>query len=169
MFTNIFAQSPSPVPKVFTEYDRFRNETTTGVSIMLENYKVEIPFGHMQEFLMLLAGFTHSGKHMTEQPTTVRLAFQSQAINWRFGEGAQLDAIVDDALIAFGPMDYSRKNLGAGHIEFLRLDVPTRTFLKLARGKTIELRIGRKEMKLSEGHIAFLATLANQITGPSKR
>lgn len=168
----ILAQSPSPsplAPKVFTEYDRFRDETTVGISVTLEKYQVDIPFGHMQEFLMMLAGFTHSGKQISKQPTTIRLAFQSQARTWRFGEGAQFYAIVDGERIAFGPMDYSRKDLGAGRVEILRLDVPTRTFLKLARGKTVEMRVGTKEMKLSESNIAGLRALADQMTGSSKQ
>lgn len=168
----IAAQSPAPsrpAPKVFTEYDRFTDETTVGISITLEKYQVEIPTARMQEFLMLLGGFTHSGKQMEKQPATVRLAFQSQARNWRFREGAQLDAIVDGERIAFGSLDYSRKNLGAGHLEILRLDAPVRTFLKLARGKSVEIRIGSKEVKLSEEHRAGLAALAEQMTGSSKQ
>lgn len=165
---SVLPQSPAPSSKVAAYYDRFKDETTVGVSTMLEEYTVEIPFAHMQEFFLLLAGFTHKGQQLTTQPTTVRIAFQSQARVWRFGEGTQLYAIVDREHLDLGPMNYSRKDLGAGHVEVLRLDIPARTFLKLTRGKVVELRVGDKELKLGDQQLKSLAALADQMIGSSR-
>ena len=165
----IMAQSPSPsapAPKVFTEYDRFTDKTTVGVSVMLENYTVEIPSAKMQEFILMAAAFTHPGQRRSLRPTTIRLAFQSQARAWRFSEGAELRGIIDGERINFGQMNYSRQDLGAGRVEILRLDIPVATFLKLARSQTAELRIGNKELRVGPQHLATLAALADQITGP---
>jgi hypothetical protein len=165
---SVLPQSPALSPKITNYYDRFKDETTVGVSTMLEDYTVEIPFAHMQEFILLLAGFTHKGQQIITQPMTVRLAFQSQARRWRFGEGTELYAIVDGERLALGPMSYSRQDLGAGHVEVLRLDIPARTFLKLARAKAVELRVGDKELKLGTHQLAVLAALADQMTGVSR-
>ena len=163
----LVAQSPSPPsPGVFTEYDRFKDETTVGVSTTLESYTVEIPSAKMQEFILMAAAFTHPGQRRIVTPKTVRLAFQSQARGWRFSEGAELRGIIDGAIINFGRMSYSRQDLGAGRVEVLRLDIPVPTFLKLARSKTAELRIGNKELRLGPPHLATLAALADQLTDP---
>lgn len=163
---NIFPQSPSPAPEIVRAYDRFKDETTVGVSTTLETYMVEIPFAHMQEFILLSTTFTHPGQRPIVKPATIRLAFQSQARAWRFSEGAELRGISDGAIINFGRMSYSRQDLGAGRVEVLRLDVPVATFLKLARSKAAELRIGNKELRIEPPHLSTLAALADQITGP---
>ena len=163
----LVAQSPSPLsPGVFTEYDRFKDETTVGVSTTLESYTVEIPFAQMQEFILMAAGFTHQGQRRIVRPATIRLAFQSQARAWRFSEGAELRGIIDGERINFGRMNYSRQDLGAGRVEVLRLDIPVATFLKLARSKAAELRTGNKELRVGPQHLATLAALADQIMGP---
>jgi hypothetical protein len=161
--------SSASAPKAVIQYDRFKDETSVGVSAMLENYIVEIPFAHMQEFLLLLAGFTYKGEHFTNPPATIRLAFQSQARSWRFTESMELLGIVDGTRINFGTMSYSRKDLGAGHVETMRLDIPSRTFLKLARGYTAELRLGNKEIKLGKPQLSALATLADQFTSTTAK
>lgn len=160
----VLPQSSSVPPKVATEYDRFTDETKVGVSTTVENYTVKIPFGEMQEFLILIAWFSHRGQTLTAPPTMVRIAFRSQARAWRFGEGTELRGIVDGERIALGRMGYTQTNLGAGHIEVLQVDVPTRTFIKLARSKSVELRIGSKELKLRTQDLAALISLANRIT-----
>lgn len=157
--------SSDPAPQVVAHYDRFKDETSVGVSTSLEGQTVEIPFAHMQEFLIMLAGVTHRGRLLTAVPARVRLAFQSQARSWRFAEGNELLSIIDGERINFGKMSYSRQDLGAGRVETLRLDVPTRTFMKLARATTVELRIGRKEVLLSRAQLAALAALADRISG----
>jgi hypothetical protein len=157
--------STDPVPQVVVHYDRFKDETSVGVSTSLESQTVEIPFARMQEFLIMLAGVTHRGRLLTAVPASVRLAFQSQARSWRFAEGDELLSIIDGERINFGRMSYSRQNLGVGHVETMRLDVPTRTFMKLARATTVELRIGRKEVLLSRAQLAALAALADRISG----
>jgi hypothetical protein len=157
--------STDSAPQVVVHYDRFKDETSVGVSTSLESQTVEIPFAHMQEFLIMLAGVTHRGRLLTAAPASVRLAFQSQARSWRFAEGDELLSIIDGERINFGKMSYSRQDLGAGRVETLRLDVPTRTFMKLARATTVELRIGRKEVLLSRAQLAALATLADRISG----
>lgn len=159
------ASTAAPATGIVIDYDRFKDETSVAISTMLENYTVDIPFSRMQEFILLVAGFNYQGQRLTVTPTTMRLAFQSQARGWRFSEGAELRGIIDGARIDFGRMSYSRKDLGAGHVEVLRLDVPVRTFLKLARSKTAELRVGSKELKLGPQHLAALAMLADQLTG----
>jgi hypothetical protein len=165
-FAYAFPQASSvPATGIVTNYDRFKDETSVAVSTMLENYTVDVPFSKMQEFILLVAGFTHQGQRLTVTPTIMRLAFQSQARGWRFDEGTELRGIIDGARIDFGRMSYSRKDLGAGHVEVLRLDVPVRTFLKLARSKMAELRVGSKELKLEPQPLAALAVLADQLTG----
>jgi hypothetical protein len=165
-FAYAFPQASTvPATGIITDYDRFKDETSVAVSTMLENYTVDIPYAKMQEFLLLVAGFTHQGQRLTVTPAVMRLAFQSQARGWRFNEGTELRGIIDGARIDFGRMSYSRKDLGAGHVEILRLDIPVRTFLKLARSKTAELRVGSKELKLGPQHLAALALLAGQLTG----
>lgn len=156
--------STTPRTGIVSNYDRFKDETSVAVSTMLEDYMVNIPFSEMQEFILLVAGFTHQGQRLTVTPTTIRLAFQSQARKWRFDEGIEVLGIIDSSHIVFGRTSYTRKDLGAGHIEILRLDVPVLTFLKLARSKTAELRLGSKELKLERQHLAALALLADQLT-----
>lgn len=157
--------SPQPV----TRYDRFKDETEVGVSTTLESRTVGIHFAHMQEFLIMLAGFTHPGQRLTKTPATVRLAFRSQARTWRFSSGDELLAIIDRDRVNFGTMAYSRQDLGAGRVETLRLDIPTRAFLKLARAKTAELRIGNKEISLAAPHLAALTALADRFSGTPER
>jgi hypothetical protein len=157
--------SADPAPQVVVHYDRFKDETSIGVSTSLESQTVDIPFVHMQEFLIMLAGVTHRGRLLTAVPSSVRLAFQSQARSWRFAEGDELLSIIDGERINLGKMSYSRQDLGAGRVETLRLDVPTHTFMKLARATTAELRIGRKDVLLNRAQLAALAALADRING----
>jgi hypothetical protein len=158
------SQSPAPSPAIMTDYERFKDETTVGVSTTLESYSVAIPLANMQEFLTLFAGFTHRGQRLTAPPETVKLAFQSQARTWRFADAPELYGIVDGERVALGRMSNSRQDLGAEHIEILRLSVPTSTFLKLARAKTADIRVGTKEVRLTAQHLAALAALADSFT-----
>jgi hypothetical protein len=155
----------SQAPLLETEYDRFKDETKVGVSTSLENHAVEIPFSQMQEFLTLMVWASHRGKQVSTAPATVKLVFRSQARDWRFGEGTQLLGIVDGARLALGSMKYFRRDLGAGHLETLEIDLPTRTFLKLAHAKTVELRIGNKDVKLGTQNLAALSALADYLNG----
>ncbi|HEX8181381.1 MAG TPA: hypothetical protein VF525_17695 [Pyrinomonadaceae bacterium] len=152
-----------------THYDRFKDETTVGVMTTLESYRVEIPFADMQEFLNFFAGFTHQGQRLATAPDTVKLVFQSQARAWRFLDAPELYGIIDGERVDFGRMSNTRVDLGAGHIETLRLSVSTPTFLKLARAKSAELRVGGKEVRLSLQNMAALSSLADAFTRPTKQ
>lgn len=157
--------SSGSAPKIESNYDKFKDETTVATGTMLEEYPVEVLFTPMKEFILLVVGYTHKGQQLTSPPSTVKIAFQSQARDFRFGEQTELLSIIDGERVAFGKMSYSQRNLGAGHVEILKIDVPLKTFLKLAHAKTVELKLGNKELRLGAQNFTALSAFADIMSG----
>jgi hypothetical protein len=148
------AQEASPTPEVGTVYDRFKDENQVSASTVLEKVKVPSEFSQAYETVGMVALFTYKGKNLSAAPSTVRIAFFTQAVNFRFANNRDFRAMVDGNRIAFGDMEYKSGDPGMVKTEVLWVDTPTRNFLQLADGNTVEIRVGSKEMRLQPKDLA---------------
>jgi hypothetical protein len=167
-------QEASATPEVGTVYDRFKGETQVSASTVLERYKVPSGFSETYETIELVALFTYKGQNLTAAPSTVRLAFLTQSLNFRFANNRDFRAIVDGERIAFGDMEYKSSDMGMFKREVLWVETPARTFLQLAGGTTVEIRVGSKEIKLQPKDVATLRAVADKFRkltpqAPAKR
>jgi hypothetical protein len=156
------AQETFPTPEVGTVYDRFKDETQVSASTVLERYKVPSGFSETYETIELVTLFTYKGKNLTAAPSTVRIAFFTQSLNLRFANNRDFRAIADGNRIAFGDMEYKSSDMGMFKREVLWVETPARTFLQLAGGTTVEIRVGSKEIKLQPKDVAMLKAVADK-------
>ena len=106
-------------------------------------------------------------------PSYVRIFLTtSSSSGWRLGRAAKVVMRADGRLKILQP-EYEREvqpakvvggsTYGPYHVEYLKFDLSTRAFLYLVNSKSVEMQIGRVDLKLSENHLEALRDLASRL------
>ena len=106
-------------------------------------------------------------------PSYVRIFLTtSSRRGWRLGKGTSVVIRADGRLKRVQP-EYEREvqpaklvggsTYGPYYAEYLKFDLSTRVFLYLVNSKTLEMKIGREDMKFSENHMEALRDLASRL------
>jgi hypothetical protein len=165
-------------PPVQATYDADKDETTVTAGTMLEENSIEVQVGFppistpMKEQIFLAVAYAHQGRRRTSTPNVVTMVIESRARQFRFGEGMELLSVIDGKRLSLGELGYASRHdvasfflLESFNIEYLRVDLPFKTFLTLARAKTATLIIGNKKLPLEEQNFNVLSAIANCMIG----
>jgi hypothetical protein len=146
-------------------YDKFDDTTLVTVG----PFYLDADFMEPDNNFQLAAGFIFNGSGQPKDVSDFNLVFIANGDrDWKFLENRMLKMIVDGERMSFGEADRSSK-IGKNWLGEVRLketlfvSVPKDVFVKLSQARTIEMRLGRKEIKLKDEHTqAFrdLLTLA---------
>jgi hypothetical protein len=165
-------------PSVEAKYDVDKDRTTVSAGTMLEENSIEVQVGFppistpMKEHIFLTVAYAHQGRRLTSAPNVVTMMIESRARQFRFGEGMELLSVIDGKRLSHGQMGYISRHDVAGffllepfNVEYLRVDLPFKTFLTLARAKSATLIIGNKNLSLEDQNFNVLSAIANCMIG----
>lgn len=156
-------------------YDKFDDVTTVRVGPFFVSAELLNPNNNLQ----LYTGFSFAGSGEPKTVEEFQLLFVSNSDDrWNYLDDSTLKAIVDGERVSLGEAtrksDVGRRLFGEINLkESLLLRVPRATFERLARAERVEMRLGRKEIKIKDEHLqAFrdllsLSPAASQNQEPS--
>ena len=153
--------------KIESSYDKFKDQTTVSVK-----YLSPLP-ALSPVRLDIVAAFLYPGKTVTK-PSIVALWFQSSSKNWQFLQQRQLLVIADGERIDLGEAERvdskvnssraGRYSSGVSVSELVGKMVSLETFLKIAKAKSVEMRLGSVEFKLADDHLEALRDFASRMS-----
>ncbi|HXG64395.1 MAG TPA: hypothetical protein VNO70_04765 [Blastocatellia bacterium] len=144
-------------------YDRFKNQSTVRLKPLLIR-QIDRP----REELSMSVEATYKGER-PEQPKDMRLIFDSVAERYLYYGKAEALFIVDGKRIDAGAADMMNAFPSPNLVKVtLALTMPFDTFIEIASGKEVELKLGPTELKLSEKDLASLRAFAGAVGNKSK-
>lgn len=175
------AQPANPTPqrvfahdaKIETNYDQVKDITTVrlnpmqvyGEPLASRNYVG----GDEARFY---ASFTYAGRTLNGQPKRVLFSLISTAADWKYTDFRKLTAVVDGKGLKLGPLEHVpsftvNAPANANSDDYIRQEIavslPYETFLRIAQGRKVRIRMGPREFKLEEHHLEALRELASRI------
>ena len=159
----------APAPQIETSYDQVKNITTVRLAPM-QIYGEPLTSSSYRgaSEARIYASFTYPGRTLTAPPKRVLFSLISTAVNWKYTDFHQLTAEVDgkhlklDALEhvpSFSVGDYVRQEIA--------VSLPYETYLRIATGKKVHIRMGPRKLRLGENHLLALRALARQMIPPA--
>lgn len=144
---------------ITSKYDRFKDITIVRTSRMaLRGGK---------RTLRMYADFSYSGKE-PRQPDKVNIYFYAAAARPVFREDdLELNFLVDDERVPVGAMRLIDEDKTKSLIkQTVSVALPYETFVKIAKGKKVELQVGGLEYKLTDAHLDAFRKLLESVTNP---
>lgn len=147
------AQDGSAAPAVSVDYDRFRNETTESVTVT-----PKLAGGDERPKLFVEARFTYRGRKLGAAPRTFFFS-----LKWigplHFEAENSFITLVDGERVRLRDMTrYERR----GYYEALGVDIPYRTFVRIASAKKVEMQVGTAEFEFTDEAMKALRELATR-------
>lgn len=152
-------------------YDRFRDTTafdlvvgtiykTKGASTQKIS-RADNKSAAVEELRLALAATT-SGRQPIASPQYVDWYFQSTASDYRYHDKAEVLAVIDGERVKLG----NAYSLGGTAIfsdveERLRMRVPAKLFLRVARAREVEVRIGTNDFRLEAAALKAMREFAS--------
>lgn len=100
--------------------------------------------------------FFFLGRELKTAPADYTLTFQAGTKKAKFSEAHSLKFTIDNETLDLGEARYANKNQG---IEYLNFKLSREQLSKLARGKTVSMKIGNADFTLSAAQIKMFADL----------
>ena len=100
--------------------------------------------------------FFFLGRELKTAPAEYTLTFQAGTKKAKFAEAHALKFTIDNETLDLGEARYANKNQG---IEYLNFKLSREQLGKLAKGKTVSMRIGAAELTLSGEQIKMFTDL----------
>lgn len=149
--TSVPAQDGAAASAVSVDYDRFRNKTTESVTVT-----PKLAGGDERPRLFVEARFTYRGRKLGAVPRTFFFS-----LKWigplHFEAENGFIALVDGARVRLPDMmRYERR----GYYEALGVDIPYRTFVRIAGAKKVEMQVGTAEFEFTDEAMKALRELA---------
>ena len=147
-------------------YDKFDDATVVIVGLFFLDYAKLNPDNNFQ----MGAGFGYHGSGVPHDVNQFQLIFVANGdYDWSFLDDRTLKLIVDGERLSLGEADRTGKVghnwLGKLNLrESMIVNVPAEVFLKLGQAKNVEMRLGRKEIKLKDEHLQAFRNLAELST-----
>ena len=173
-----FAQGAAPAlpralahdGKIETSYDEVKGTTTVrlnpmqvyGESLVSSNYVGD-------DGARFYASFTYPGRTLSAPPKRVLITLISTSEDWKYKDSLELTALVDGKHLKIGPLEHAPSfavkapadSISADSVsQEIAISLPYRTFLRIAHGKKVKIRMGPREFKLEENHLEPLRALA---------
>lgn len=153
------AQEVAPY-QINEKYDRFEDRTT----VTLRDIKVA---GTTYESLIIGAIFAFSGTKVTSRPEKIAITAVSMVKGYNFMESTNLVFITDGVRLPLGSMNrISREELIKGMVqaEGLMAFISYDEFMKIAKAKSVEARLGEVEFTLTAKQLKGFTEFAKKMT-----
>ena len=176
-----FAQGAAPAlprvvaheGKIETSYDEVKDTTTArltpmqvyGESLVSTNYVGD-------DGARFYASFTYPGRTLSAPPKRVLITLISTSEDWKYSDSRKLTALVDGKHLKIGPLEYAPSfavkapadSISADSVsQQIAISLPYKTFLRIANGKKVKIRMGPREFRLEENHLEALRDLAGRM------
>src|SRR6266511_2182855 len=115
------------------------------------------------------ASFTYPGRTLRAQPKRVLFSLVSTSEDWKYTDSRKLTALVDGKRLKLGPQEhvpsftvnaFANANTGDYISQGIAVSLPYKTFLRIANGKKVQIRMGPREFGLEKNHLEALRSLA---------
>jgi hypothetical protein len=115
------------------------------------------------------ASFAYSGRTLRAQPKRVLFSLTSTSQDWKYTDFRKLTALVDGKRLNLGPLEHVPSftvnvSANANSDDFVRqgiaISLPYKTFLRIANGTKVQIRMGPREFVLEKTHLEALRDLA---------
>lgn len=119
-----------------------------------------------------IASFTYPGRTLKAQPKKVLLSLISTSLDWKYTDFRELTAVVDGKRLELGPLEQvpsftvsasANPNSDDYISERIAIALPYGTFLRIANGTKVRIRMGPREFKLEPKHLEALRYLATRM------
>ena len=159
--------------KVETSYDQIKEITTVRL------YPMQVygePLASSQyigsDEASFNASFTYSGRTLRAQPKRVLFSLISTSQDWKYTDFRKLTALVDGRRLTLGPLEHVpsftvNASANPNSDDYIRqgiaVSLPYKTFLRIANGKKVHIRMGPREFELGKNHLEALRDLATRM------
>ena len=118
------------------------------------------------------ASFTYSGRTLRAQPKRVLFSLISTSQDWKYTDFRKLTALVDGKRLRLGPMEdvpsfTVNASANANSDDYIRqgisISLTYKTFLRIASGEKVRIRMGPREFVLEKYHLEALRYFATQM------
>jgi len=116
--------------------------------------------------------FTYPGRTLRAQPKRVLFSLVSTSEDWKYTDFRKLTALVDGKRLNLGPMEQipsftvnpsANVNSDDYIIQGIAISLRYKTFLRIANGKRVQIRMGPREFELTRNHLEALRDLATRM------
>ncbi len=156
----VYSQNPAFKQKIkkfknsrrfFVKYDKFKNETTITAGPFSLTGTME--YMMTDTMIFLYSGFRFEGENITTPVDAFYLGFSYSGREWQFLKNTDVYALVDGERMHLGEADRDSDVHLGGVEEMLAIKLDQATFSKIAKAKSVELKVGEREFKLKEEHL----------------
>lgn len=159
--------------KIETSYDQAKDTTTVGLNPMqVYGEPLDSTNYRGNDEARFYASFTYPGRTLSAPPRRVLISLISTSEDWKYTDFRKLTALVDGKRLKLGPLERAPSftisapaDSGANdstHQE-IAVSLPYETFLRLAGGKKVRIRMGPREFRLEENHLEALRDLGSRM------
>jgi hypothetical protein len=156
--------------KIETSYDQAKEITTVRLMPMQVYGEPLASSNYMgSDEARFNASFTYSGRTLRAQPKRVLLSLISTAEDWKYTDFRKLTALVDGKRLKLDPLEHvpsftvnppANSNSDDYVSQEIAISMPYKTFLRIANGKQVQIRMGPREFGLGKNHLEALRDLA---------
>jgi hypothetical protein len=156
--------------KIETSYDQAKEITTVRLMPMQVYGEPLASSNYMgSDEARFNASFTYSGRTLRAQPTRVLLSLISTSEDWKYTDFRKLTAFVDGKRLKLGPLERvpsftvnapANSNSDDYISQEIAISLPYKTFVRIANGKQVQIRMGPREFELGKNHLEALRDLA---------
>src|SRR5712691_1338292 len=156
--------------KIETSYDQVKEITTVRLSPM-QVYGEPLASAKYvgSDEARFNASFTYSGRTLRAQPKRVLFSLISTSQDWKYTDFRKLTALVDGKRLKLGPLEHlpsftvnapANSNSDDYISQEIAISLPYETFVRIANGKQVQIRMGPREFELEKNHLEALRNLA---------
>jgi hypothetical protein len=174
------AQDANTAPPIFTHnveietsYDQVKEITTVRLNPMQVYGE---PLASSQyiggDQASFNASFTYSGRTLRVPPKRVLFSLTSTSQDWKYTDFRNLTAFVDGKRLNLGPLEHvpsftvnasANSNSDDYVSQGITISLPYKTFLRIANGKKVQIRMGPREFGLEKNHLEALRYLVTRM------
>jgi len=171
------AQASNPPQRIFTHkgnietsYDLVKEITTVRFNPMQVYGEPFVSSNYIGgDEARFNASFTYSGRTLRAEPKRVLFSLISTSEDWKYTDFRKLTALVDGRRLKLGPLEHvpsftvnapANANTGDYISQGIAVSLPYKTFLRIANGKKVQIRMGPREFGLEKNHLEALRSLA---------
>jgi hypothetical protein len=116
--------------------------------------------------------FTYQGRILRAQPKRVLFSLISTSEDWKYTDFRKLTALVDGKRLELGPQEHlpsftvnpaANANFDDLISQRIAISLTYKTFLRIANGKKVQIRMGPREFVLEKNHLEALHYLATRM------
>ena len=159
--------------EIETSYDQIKGITTVRLNPMQVYGEPHTSSKYIgDDEARFSASFTYLGRRLRVQPKTVLFSLISTSEDWKYSDFRKLTALVDGKRLNLGPLEHvpsftvsaSANPKSDDYIsQWISISLTYKTFLRVANGKKVRIRMGPREFKLEKNHLEALRALATRM------